>query len=39
MASIYVVDYNRDEHVPIIEAAQIVLLGDHKPTESYARTR
>jgi enamine deaminase RidA (YjgF/YER057c/UK114 family) len=29
--TIYVVDYRRDEHVPIIEAAHIALLGDHKP--------
>ncbi|TGV50522.1 RidA family protein, partial [Mesorhizobium sp. M2D.F.Ca.ET.160.01.1.1] len=29
--TIYVVDYNRDEHVPIIEAAQVSLFGDHKP--------
>jgi len=29
--TIYVVDYKRDEHVPIIEAAQIALFGDHKP--------
>jgi enamine deaminase RidA (YjgF/YER057c/UK114 family) len=29
--TIYVVDYNRDEHVPIIEEAQIALFGGHKP--------
>src|SRR6187397_1424019 len=29
--TIYVVDYKRDEHVPIIEEAQISLFGDHKP--------
>lgn len=29
--TIYVVDYKRDEHVPIIEEAQIALFGDHKP--------
>lgn len=29
--TIYVVDYERDEHVPIIEAAQRALFGDHKP--------
>ncbi|KUM27996.1 enamine deaminase RidA [Mesorhizobium loti] len=29
--TIYVVDYNRDEHVPIIEQAQMALFGDHKP--------
>ena len=30
--TIYVVDYKRDEHVPIIEQAQIALFGGHKPT-------
>src|ERR1700746_3724981 len=29
--TIYIVDYKRDEHVPIIEQAQIGLFGDHKP--------
>ncbi len=29
--TIYVVDYDRDDHVPILEAAQISLFGDHKP--------
>lgn len=29
--TIYVVDYKRDEHVPIIEDAQASLFGDHKP--------
>jgi enamine deaminase RidA (YjgF/YER057c/UK114 family) len=29
--TIYVVDYKRDEHVPIIEEAQKALFGDHKP--------
>jgi enamine deaminase RidA (YjgF/YER057c/UK114 family) len=29
--TIYVVDYKRDEHVPIIEKAQVGLFGDHKP--------
>jgi enamine deaminase RidA (YjgF/YER057c/UK114 family) len=29
--TIYIVDYKRDEHVPIIEQAQIDLFGDHKP--------
>jgi enamine deaminase RidA (YjgF/YER057c/UK114 family) len=29
--TIYVVDYNRDEHVPIIEQAQMALFGGHKP--------
>lgn len=29
--TVYIVDYNRDEHVPIIEEAQISVFGDHKP--------
>jgi len=29
--TIYVVDYKRDEHVPIIEAAQTAMFGAHKP--------
>jgi len=29
--TIYIVGYNRDEHVPIIEAEQISLFGNHKP--------
>jgi enamine deaminase RidA (YjgF/YER057c/UK114 family) len=29
--TIYVVDYQRDAHVPIIEAAQTALFADHKP--------
>lgn len=29
--TIYIVDYDRDEHVPVIEAAQTSLFGDHKP--------
>lgn len=29
--TIYIVDYKRDEHVPIIEEAKIALFGDHKP--------
>ncbi len=29
--TVYIVDYNRDEHVPIIEAEQISLFGNHKP--------
>jgi enamine deaminase RidA (YjgF/YER057c/UK114 family) len=28
---IYVVDYRRDDHYPIIEAARAALFGDHKP--------
>lgn len=29
--TIYIVDYERDEHIPIIEDVQISLFGDHKP--------
>lgn len=29
--AIYVVDYDRDAHVPVIEAAQVALFGAHKP--------
>ncbi|CAM5525307.1 RidA family protein [Mycolicibacterium aubagnense] len=29
--TVYIVDYDRDEHVPIIEEAQISLFGGHKP--------
>lgn len=29
--TIYIVDYKRDEHVPIIEEAQTALFGDHMP--------
>jgi enamine deaminase RidA (YjgF/YER057c/UK114 family) len=29
--TIYVVDYQRDDHYPIIEAARVTLFGDHKP--------
>jgi enamine deaminase RidA (YjgF/YER057c/UK114 family) len=28
---VYVVNYQRDLHLPIIETAQIRLFGDHKP--------
>nr|WP_245271220.1 RidA family protein [Mesorhizobium sp. LNJC384A00] len=35
--TIYIVDYKRDEHVPIIEAAQIELFGDHKPANVCGR--
>lgn len=31
--TIYVVDYSRDEHLPIIEAARVTLFGDHKPAD------
>ncbi len=29
--TIYIVDYKSDEHVPIVEDAQISLFGNHKP--------
>src|SRR5262245_36096990 len=29
--TIYIVDYERDEHAPIIEEAQVSLFGGHKP--------
>jgi len=31
--TIYVVNYNRDECLPIIEEARVVLFGDHKPAD------
>jgi enamine deaminase RidA (YjgF/YER057c/UK114 family) len=31
--TIYVVNYKRDEHLPIIEEARITLFGDHKPAD------
>jgi len=31
--TIYVVNYNRDECLPIIEAARKTLFGDHKPAD------
>lgn len=31
--TIYVVDYHRDEHLPIIERARVELFGDHKPAD------
>jgi len=31
--TIYVVDYRRDDHLPIIEAARATLFGDHKPAD------
>jgi enamine deaminase RidA (YjgF/YER057c/UK114 family) len=34
--TIYVVDYKRDEHVPIIEEAQRALFGNHKPANVVA---
>jgi enamine deaminase RidA (YjgF/YER057c/UK114 family) len=29
--TIYVVDYQRDHHYPIIDEARVALFGDHKP--------
>jgi enamine deaminase RidA (YjgF/YER057c/UK114 family) len=34
--TIYVVDYRRDYHIPIIEAAQVTLFGNHKPANVVA---
>lgn len=31
--TIYVVDYERDRHMAIIEQAQVSLFGDHKPAD------
>jgi enamine deaminase RidA (YjgF/YER057c/UK114 family) len=31
--TIYVVHYNRDECLPIIEEARLALFGDHKPAD------
>ena len=31
--TIYVVDYQRDYHLPIIEEARLALFGDHKPAD------
>jgi enamine deaminase RidA (YjgF/YER057c/UK114 family) len=31
--TIYVVDYGRDEHLPIIEEARVALFGDHKAAD------
>ena len=31
--TIYVVDYRRDEHLPIIEQARVELFGDHKAAD------
>jgi enamine deaminase RidA (YjgF/YER057c/UK114 family) len=32
--TIYVVNYSRDEHLPIIEAARVMLFGNHKPVDT-----
>ena len=31
--TIYVVDYRRDEHLPIVERARLELFGDHKAAD------
>jgi enamine deaminase RidA (YjgF/YER057c/UK114 family) len=31
--TIYVVDYQRDDHLPIIEEARLTLFGDHKAAD------
>jgi enamine deaminase RidA (YjgF/YER057c/UK114 family) len=31
--TVYVVDYQRDYHLPIIEAARVTLFGDHKAAD------
>jgi enamine deaminase RidA (YjgF/YER057c/UK114 family) len=31
--TIYVVGYERDRHLAIIEQARVVLFGDHKPAD------
>ena len=31
--TIYVVNYDRDRHLAIIEAARVTLFGDHKPAD------
>src|SRR5258707_14494254 len=32
--TIYVVNYKRDECLPIIEKARVALIGDHKPADT-----
>ena len=31
--TIYVVDYRRDEHLPVIDRARVELFGDHRPAD------
>src|SRR6185295_16463427 len=31
--TIYVVDYQRDDHLPTIEKTRVALFGDHKPAD------
>jgi enamine deaminase RidA (YjgF/YER057c/UK114 family) len=32
--TIYVTDYRRDEHLPVIEEARVALFGNHKPVDT-----
>jgi enamine deaminase RidA (YjgF/YER057c/UK114 family) len=32
--TIYVTDYRRDEHLPVIEEARVALFEDHKPVDT-----
>jgi len=32
--TIYVTDYRRDQHLPVIEEARVALFGDHKPVDT-----
>jgi enamine deaminase RidA (YjgF/YER057c/UK114 family) len=32
--TIYVTDYRRDEHLPVIEEARVALFGGHKPVDT-----
>jgi len=32
--TIYVTDYRRDEHLPVIEQARVALFGNHKPVDT-----
>jgi enamine deaminase RidA (YjgF/YER057c/UK114 family) len=31
--TIYIVDYQRDYHIPLVESARVALFGTHKPTD------
>jgi enamine deaminase RidA (YjgF/YER057c/UK114 family) len=37
--TVYVVDYHRDHHLPIIEAARVTLFGDHKAADVIVGSR
>ena len=32
--TIYVTDYRRDQHLPVIEEARVALFGNHKPVDT-----